>query len=160
MTEPDTATIVGQSKYEGLTGASSQDQEVYVRAAKASFLNITGWTWETLPPGKEPLAEMSVRGLAEQVAIQTSPEIIETLADWDLIASFSAGQYSETRRSAEDAFKARELNPWPWLNQLLWGLLEPNKFDWWRTFFSGENPPAWGIQSVTWGDPTGISAYE
>jgi hypothetical protein len=93
--------------------------------------------------------ERAIQGLAELLSVQESEERLETLADWDLIQSFSAGNYSETRRSPKDAKEAHMLVPWPELNTLLWGLMTDDARDYWFAFF-GVPVPAWDVQEVDW----------
>jgi hypothetical protein len=122
-----------------------------VAVAVSTLRRITGIDLAAVEVWQEPEFQMAIQGLAEQLAFQAQPDQLETLSDWDLIQSFSAGPYSETRRSAEDAFKARMLNPWPWLNRLLWGLLSPDMFDYWTAFFSGTQAPAFAVTEMDWG---------
>lgn len=124
---------------------------VLVAQATAALILITGQNLASLDPALEPLAQQAIRGLTEQLAYQAQPDMIETLSDFDLIQSFNAGPYSETRRSAEDAIKARLLNAWPWLNALLWGLLTPDKYDYWTNFFGGTHAPAFAVSEMDWG---------
>jgi hypothetical protein len=93
--------------------------------------------------------------MSQQLAMQATPEYLETLSDFDHIQSFSAGPYSETRRSPGDAMKARMLNAWPWLSDLLWRMLTPDQYDYWISFFSGDNAPAFAVTEVDWSD-TGL----
>lgn len=123
-----------------------------VARATAAFVRITGQTLETVQPADVPLVEQAIQGLTEQLAFQTQQDNLETLSDFDLIQSFSAGPYSETRRSPEAAMKARMLNAWPWLNELLWGLLTPDRYDYWVGHFGGGNAPAFGVTEVAWND--------
>lgn len=72
--------------------------------------------------------------------VSTEQGIIETAGDFDLIQSFSAGSYSETRRG--QGINTRALHPWPALNQLLNGLLSPDRL--------GQEIPAMGIVAPDW----------
>lgn len=140
--------------------ADAAELDPIVAIGVASLIKITGIDLSTVPTDEEPLVTQAVRGLTEQTAYQSSPDIIETLSDWDLIQSFSAGPYSETRRSPADAFKARMLNAWPWLNSLLWNLLTSDRYDYWIQFFSGQNAPAVAVQEVDWsGGYEGYGGY-
>lgn len=123
-----------------------------IARAVAALQQITGLSLSTVEPGIEPLVEQAVQGLTEQLAYQAQPDIVETLSDFDLISSFSAGPYSETRRSPGEAFKARMLNAWPWLSDLLWTLLTPDKIDFWNAYFGGDVAPAFAVSEVDWGD--------
>lgn len=156
MVAPTAAAVRMWSKLD-LGALGYADDESFgrlVARAVAALSQITGINLATVPSWQEPLVEQAIQGLAEQLAFQAQPDMLETLADFDLIQSFSAGAYSETRRSAEDAMKARMLNAWPWLNNLLWGLLTDDRRDYWEDFFSTGNAPAFAVTEVDW------SAYE
>jgi hypothetical protein len=107
---------------------------------------------------------------AEQMALMLRADQLETVADFDLIGSFSAGLYSETRRNLDMAKgTARPLNPWPALNDLLWLLLglfpgEVNdavsdRYDYWFGILTGQNPPAWAAIEVDWGRGMGLEPW-
>lgn len=128
---------------------------VIVSSANSLLTAITGLTFDprgNIDSNIEALVRMAVRGFSEQIAYQGTPEYLETLADFDLIQNFSAGPYSEARRNAGDAMKARMLNAWPWLNGLLWSILTDDKRDYWNSVFSGLNAPAFAVTEVAWGD--------
>lgn len=150
MNEPSTSDIQGLSESEVLTSASGLKADLYVNAGKSLFKRITGLTFDAVSVDDEPSVLLALRGLAEMTAAQASPDYLDTLADFDLIQNFSAGPYSETRRSPEDAMKARRLAAWPWLSDLLWTLLTPDQYDYWVSFFSGEVLPASAVQEVDW----------
>lgn len=59
----------------------------------------------------------AARLLVEWTAIRMQPDFIEDNADFDLIKSFTAGEYSEERRGLLEA--GLVLHPYPPLNQLL-----------------------------------------
>jgi hypothetical protein len=110
-----------------------------------------GLAFDQVPADDEPLVQQAVKGLAELTAYQDSPEYLETLADFDLIQNFSAGPYSESRRSPREAMEARMLVAWPWLSNMLWGLMTPDKFDFWTAFFDPKRTaPAFAVQEVDW----------
>lgn len=152
MDTPTVDEIKALSNVDFASLSYSDPQITSLIAASASVLvSITGQTMAEMPPELEPLALQAIRGMTEQFAYQGSPEYLETLSDFDLIQSFSAGPYSETRRSAEDAMKARQLNAWPWLSDLLWAMLTDDKRDEWLAYFTGQNVPAFGVVEVEWG---------
>lgn len=152
MVEPTAADVQSWTKLDALKNAAADDAARIVAVAKSSFLKITGQSWTAILPQDEPLVQQAVKGMAELTSYQDSPEYIETLADFDLIQSFSAGPYSETRRSPGDAMKARLLVAWPWLSDMLWNLLTPEKYDYWTAFFSDKPTPAFDVQEMNWGD--------
>lgn len=108
--------------------------------------------------GAEPIAAEPVltRGLrravrmrAEQLAKQDQPGYIDTATD-DLIASFSAGPYSESRRDPTRRGEQRILNMWPGLNDLLWQLMTEERFEYWRLILGMANAPAFSVEEVDW----------
>src|SRR5580765_3242459 len=97
-----------------------------------------------IPVSYVPLMAQAVRMRTEQIVQESQATNVENVGDFDMISSFTAGAYSETRRGLADAneMKAGMLNPWPALNRLLWLLLGlapgevndavTNMFDYWR----------------------------
>lgn len=124
-------------------------QEVVDRAESA-FWNITGQTLDQIDPKFAPQVRRVIQGMTEQIAMQESSDVLDTLSDWDLISSFSAGPYSEQHRSPAEMFQARMLWPVPWISQALWGLLTPERYGFWLSFFTGVNQPAWETSDVFW----------
>jgi hypothetical protein len=147
---PTATDVQGWTQLDALKSAPADRLERFVAIANATLLRITGLTWESVPPEQEPLVQQAVQGIAEMTTFQQAPETLETLSDFDLIASFNAGPYSETRRSPGEAMKARLLVAWPWLSSLLWTLLTPDQYDYWRAFFSNVPAPAFDVQEVDW----------
>ena len=139
--------------FEGVGVDDDSQLETLLTAAQSLLTAITGQTVAEMPDEFVPMANLAIRGFTEQLAYQGSAEYLETLSDFDLIQSFSAGPYSETRRSAEDAMKARKLNAWPWLSDLLWLMLTDEKREFWEDYFSDENAPAWAVTEVEWDPP-------
>lgn len=66
---------------------------------------------------RAPLFHKAVRMLVEYNVARGTPEILETVADFDLLSSMSVGSYSETRRSISANKQVR--HPYPGLNKLL-----------------------------------------
>lgn len=151
MDAPTASDVQSWTTLAELKTADATTAARVVARAGAAFLRITGQTWAAIPTDLEPSVEQAVQGLAELTILQSSADNLETLADFDLIKSFSAGPYSETRRDGADAMKARMLVAWPWLNELLWGLLSPDKYDYWVSFFGGINAPAFAVTEMDWG---------
>ena len=152
MVAPTASEVRGWSKvnFVALGYAANADLQVLVDRANANFFLTTGREFATLPTELVPLVQQSVQGLTEQSAYRAQEDNIETLSDFDLISSFGAGPYNETRRSPEEMMKARMINAWPWLNRLLWDLLTPEKYDYWTFFFSGEFAPAFAVTEMNW----------
>ena len=125
----------------------------FVDVAAGMFPTLTGYSLDAFPAGKEPIGRMVLAGLALRSALDLTPDRLETLVDFDLLSSFSAGSYSETRRSADDAAKAQRigLTGWPWLDFLLRQAMTPEKAEETQALMDGVNPPADGVQEVVWG---------
>jgi hypothetical protein len=135
------------------------DLDRLIVRAEASFRRITGLRLTEVPGEDVPLVQQAIQGMTEQLAFQAQPEILETLSDFDLLSSFSAGAYSEQRRSPREMFEARMVNPWPWLNAALWGLMTPEREEYWTNFFTGGNAPAFAVSEVNWGGSDVDSSY-
>lgn len=131
--------------------SSDPDLQRVIDVAGATFIKITGQDLAAVDPAIEPLVNQAFRGLTEQQALEQQRDYLETLGDFDLIQQFSAGPYSETRRDPGEAFKARLLNAWPWLSNLLWQLLTPTQYDYWIEFFAPQEIPAFAVTEVEWG---------
>lgn len=126
--------------------------DAHVLVGAALLPGLTGYTLESTPVANEPIVLQVIGGLALKSAIDLSPDRLETLVDFDLLASFSAGSYSETRRSADDAAKVRELGltGWPWLDFLLLNAMSPEKKDEYLALVKGEYAPASSVTEVDW----------
>lgn len=168
MPKPTATTIIAASKvdFTALDYANDAALEPVVDEALGMFSYYTGRDWST-PSGvwevgevPEALAVAAVRKLTEILAFQAQEDRAEAFQDFDLIQSFSAGSYNETRRSADDF---RKLQP-----MLLWSLLgaymTPEKRDWFMEV-NGEalgidatKIPAFEVSEVDWGaNPNGHS---
>lgn len=124
------------------------------------------------PPVVKTVLDQVVRMFTEQIVMQGQEDNVETAGDFDMIGSFSAGSYSETRRNPITGAGPRPLNPWPALEQKLWLLmtLAPGEindnvlaqFDYWRYLLGYATvPPAWSVVEVDWrtGGAVGSGAY-
>lgn len=108
---------------------------------------VQGVTWrkldDTMDPAFERRATRAVILRAQQQVQQEDPDLVETAAEGELVSSFSASGYSETRRAYSD-FKAANdallVNRWPALSDLLWAVMTPEAQAWWRAFLKGEMP--------------------
>jgi hypothetical protein len=126
--------------------------QVLIDRAVGWFQQITGRVVDdTMPSEFEATTREALQRMVEVAAYQRQPDQIETVADFMLISSFSAGSYSETRRGLDEIAKAKAITGDPYLNSLLLGLLTPDQMDWWLAWWSGENPPAFEVTEVDWG---------
>lgn len=96
-------------------------------------------------------------------------EDYQETANDDVIASFSAGPYSETRYDPNRRGESRSLNSNPALAELLWILLlttvafpDPavdGMYDMWRSLLGGVNAPAFEITQVDWAGTQFVDWY-
>ena len=132
---------------------------------------VTGRTWDNplpMDPMTVPIMDQAAQMRTEQIVYQDSADNVETAGDYDMIQSFTAGSYSETRRELEKP--PRMLNPWPALDRLLWLLLSQtpaeiaaggngpvqDRFDYWRWVLGmAPVPPAWETIEVDWAEGLG-----
>ena len=102
-----------------------------------------------VPDELSQTAAEAIQRRVEQMVIKSQEDEVETAADFDLIKSFSAGSYSETRRDAADAAKAKAINAWPLLDEMLWALATEDARDDWREKW-GDVVPAFSVTEVDW----------
>lgn len=100
------------------------------------------------------LARRAVRMRVEQEVYQDQPGYISTASD-DVIQSFSAGAYSETRRDTSTLRGGRSaqrllLNSSPSLNDLLMQLMTDERRDYWNMVLGGGYLPAFMVEEVDW----------
>lgn len=149
MEAPSPDDIQEWTKQPALKTAEPDEAERTVARAVSDFRRMTGLDLAGVPDEDAPSVERAIQGLSELLTVQQSEDYLETLADWDLLSSFSAGAYSESRRSPEEAVKARMLVAWPWLSNLLWDLMTDDKRDEYLEL-SGAPVPAFEVQEVDW----------
>jgi hypothetical protein len=111
---------------------------------------------ETVPADRERTALRAVALRTLQEAYQDDPEYVETVND-DLIQSFSAGSYSETRHEQARGSRYQSqgqvwasLNPWPALAMLLWLLMTEDAKERWREDSAGQVTPAFAVTETDW----------
>lgn len=162
MTAPDVATVKALSKvdFEGLD-APFDDTElaVVVVQAEAWLTQITGRQFVTMPPPLEPIATQLVVMRTEQIALRQQEDYVEGAND-DIIGSFSAGGYSETKHDPNRRGESRTINSNPSIAELLWMMLSPfpgypdenvdQMYDFWRSLLGGTNAPAFAVTEVDW----------
>lgn len=123
--------------------------QVLIDRAIEDVMNITGRTLEGMPTTLDATAGLAIQLRVEQLAYQAQPDYVETLADFDLLASFSAGPYSEQRRGLGEAMEAKVLSSNPTLHGVLFGLLTDDKRDDYLAFLSGEPRPWLTFAEIT-----------
>lgn len=99
-----------------------------------------------VPVRMEPLYRQALQRILEILVMNAAEDVVSTLADFQLLSSFSAGNYSETRRSLTELKDARMLVADPGLNSLLWMLMTPEKRSFWMAWLTGENEPAYAYE--------------
>ena len=87
--------------------------------------------------------EEAARMATEYTAYVSQPDIVETAADFNQIQSFSAGSYSETRRSVNAT--SNKIHPYEPLAALLWALMTDEK----RAPYENDGP-ALGVVEPRW----------
>jgi hypothetical protein len=108
-----------------------------------------------------PVAEQAVMlALLQQIAQQSKGYFNATVLK-DYIRSFSAGSYSETREAAQDVLRNRGsvqnplVNRWRELSDLLYLLMTPDAFDYWRFRLTGTAAPAAAMGNPDFGPSRG-----
>jgi hypothetical protein len=138
----------------GYAVADPDPLEPHAAMAGALLPGLVGRTsLAAVPSELEPIAKMAISLLALKSAIDLSQDRLETLVDFDLIKSLTVGGYTEQRREAEDALKARQatMTGWPQLDFLLTQLMTPEKYEEWLAILTGQPAPAWAVTEVGWG---------
>jgi hypothetical protein len=139
------------------------------------ILVMTGQTLPDLDPSAsptasaahlEPLMQQAIQMRVEQVLLQGRPGHVNSAADNEVVQSFSAGSYSESRRagqgfSSRTGAAERGINTWPALEELLWMLMTPERFAYWWAFTSGQPMPDFTVEEVNWrGAASAITFFE
>lgn len=105
---------------------------------------------ESVPDNMAALAQMAIRMRTEQFLWLLSADFVESAADSEVV-SFSAGSYSETRRSDRGRKQGEWwINPWGALDELLWLLMTPEKKVEWDEKIKGIVAPAFAVVSPDW----------
>ena len=105
---------------------------------------------DTMPSQYEELTTLALSRMTATLAYQEQPEQIETIADFLVLTSFSAGAYSETRRSLTELRDAKLISGDPILNGMLMPLLTDERLEWWFSWWTGVTPPAFEVTEVNW----------
>lgn len=124
-----------------------------VNRAIEYVVRVTGHAFVPIPAELRYTWEEAVQRRVEQLAFKAQEDEAETAGDFELINNFSAGAYSETRRDLGATEKARQINPWPLLNDLLWALATDESRDEWLEYWdtaSGKTAPAFDVTEMDW----------
>lgn len=116
----------------------------------------------TFPAPLVSLGEEAIQMRVEQMVYQAQPDYIETGAD-DEIQNFSAGTYSESRRTNPAGTGVKGgipmINPWAALNQRLWLVATDAMREYWFSLLEGMTVPAIETTEVDWGNYDGLYPY-
>lgn len=145
---------------------TDSDLGVQIVRATAYLTAVTGRAMDdTMPPPLVPIAQDAYQLQVEQEVFKSQPDYVETSAD-DLIQSFSAGNYSETRKEPGRATRRSvmplglpDINPDPRLNTDIWLLCTPEMQDYWRFILQGAGAPTFEVTEADWGNYDGLYPY-
>lgn len=148
--------------YEEPAGEAEDPLDVLVARGKDYVLDVTGQTLESIPAELVTTAQEAIQRRVEQLVFKQREEEAETASDMDLIASFSAGSYSETRvnRTRATKFAGKDLNPWPHLEELLWRLMTEEKREYWEERLGGTHRPNFAVTEVDWSNGDILDHYD
>jgi hypothetical protein len=119
---------------------------------------------DSMPMPLVAIAQDAGQLKVEQEALQSQEDYVDTVTD-DLIQSFTAGNYSETRkepgrlRYTGATTGIPEINSNPTLNMDLWLLMTPAMQEYWRYVIQGSGGAAFAVTEVDWGNYDGLYPY-
>jgi hypothetical protein len=153
VTRPTVEEIRQWSKvdFDSLGYADDADLQLVIDRAGDYIEWMSGRTMDdALDPKYDRVMAQVVQYKTEDMAHIDQPENVETVGDFMLISSFSAGSYSETRRGLEELAKAKLIDGDPRISSLLWGLMTDDKRDFWEDWMASVNAPAFEVTEVDW----------
>lgn len=182
---PTAADVRGWSKvdfsdseigYPPPSGGASDSLQFVVDQAVAYVAQVTARNVDgTMPTVLVPVAQAAVLRRTEQLVQMSREDNVETAGEVDLVQSFSAGAYEETRRDTSSKQNGPStLNPWPELERILWLLLTEtpdeiaaggnptvsDRRDYWRWILGqGSQLPAWETVEVDWSRSGDVFTY-
>jgi hypothetical protein len=98
----------------------------------------------------EPLMQQTIQMRTEQIILQGRPGHVTSAADNEVIQSFTAGSYSESRRDPQRRGEQRSLNTWPALDELLWMIMTPERFSYWYGVVTGTPIASFAVEEIDW----------
>jgi hypothetical protein len=169
---PTVADLKGWSRvdFSGLDGPySDTDLQVQISRACDYLAMVTGRPIDdTMPPPLVSIAQEAVQLRVEQVAFQSQEDYAADTND-NNIQSFSAGNYSETRKEPGRTRYAGlttgipVINPNEWLNYDIWLLCIPQMQEYWSLVINGAssfaNVPSIETTEIDWGNYDGLYPY-
>jgi hypothetical protein len=139
-------------------------QELINRTA-AYLTAVTGTAMDgSLTPALVPIAEDAFQIRIEETVFKSQPDYVETEAD-DLIQSFTAGNYSESRhepgrsRYTGVTTGLPSIDPNARLNFDIWLLCTPQMQEYWRFVMQNQGAPAIEVTEADWGNYDGLYPY-
>lgn len=129
--------------------ASLTSRDIGVTAAGGGA-NSMGCDFEDVPAWMVPLVNMAVAMMAEVLVGTTSATIAKSRGN-RLLASFTAGPYSETYFSPDVISKSKTLAPDATLASLLWSIATPCAQAYWNRLWgvlTAEAPAGVAVQTV------------
>lgn len=155
MTAPTISQIKDWSKMDFVSYGygSSSDLQVLLDRAIEYVEEVTGRTLATLPTKYENTMQEAIQRTVEQSVLRSQDDALEVSADFDTIANFNVTGYSESRRNMDDIRKARMINSWPLLHDLLWRMATDDRRDEWDDYWAGgAERPAFEVSEMDWDD--------
>lgn len=146
---------------------SDDDLQVRLERALAYLETVTGRAIDaTMPRLLVPIAQEAVQLRVEQMAFQEQEDYAETAND-DMVQSFSAGNYTESRRVVRTYSGAEtglpEINSQPWLNRDIWLLCTDDMRAYWTETLMGAaaaaSIPSFEVTEADWGNYDGLYPY-
>lgn len=147
---------------------TTADLQVRLDRALSYLEATTGRLFDdSMPPPLVPIAQEATQLRIEQITLQEQSDYAETVAD-DQIQSFTAGNYSESRRSPRDRYTGLttglpEVNSNPWLNRDIWLLCTDDMRMYWMATLQGQSAvsliPSQEITEADWGNYDGLYPY-
>lgn len=144
------------------------DLQIRIDRSVAELTAITGRLFdESMPAPLVSIAQEAVQLRVEQMAYQEQDDYSSTVAD-DQIQSFTAGNYSETKRSPRDRYTGLttglpEINTNPWLNRDIWLLCTDDMRAYWVGTLQGQAAaaliPSFAVTEADWGNYDGLYPY-
>lgn len=157
MTTPtaDQLRAMSNLNYDRLGYSDNAKLQKQLDRAAAYVVNVTGQTLEAPVPvaplsvaGLELLIEQCIQLRTEQIVLQSQADHAESAAQNEVVQSFSAGLYSESRRDPNA--KRVRLNTWPQLDELLTQSMTPDRLVAWTALVTGEVVPYWDVVEMQW----------
>ena len=141
------------------------DLQVQLDRTCAYLAAVTGRPFDdSMPQPLLPIAQDAIQLSVELNSFKSQPDYVETASD-DLIQSFSAGNYSETRKEpGRSRYTGMTtglpvISDNPQLNQDIWLLCTPQMQEYWRFVLQNQGAPTIEVTEADWGNYDGIYPY-